>query len=330
MTAESHLEQMPEEEEPLTRELTGLGIRLRSGIAARDLTTVRVGGPIRALYQVPTIEAIQALMRHCGGGSRQIHGPQVLGAGSNSLFPDEGYAPPLFRLTGDFKNFSELKDGVFQVGGAVGLMRLARAVSEQGYSGLEFAGGIPASFGGAIFMNAGAHGGEIGHVIRSVRAVLPDGELCSFSPEQLQFRYRACTLPEGAVIVDAVIDLVKGNLHRVRESLTRNLEYRKQTQPLSLPSFGSTFRNPKIDTEYSTTCQSAGELIERAGLKGRVSGGAEVSSLHANWIVNPSRAATTADIRCLMGEMVRKVGEMSGIVLKPEVVDWGKQVRSEI
>jgi UDP-N-acetylmuramate dehydrogenase len=327
MKGEIYQEEELREKLLLVEELKALGIRLRSGVPARDLTTVRVGGPIHALYQIPTIEAMQAFMRHCCDVGQEMHRPQVLGAGSNSLFPDEGFFSPLIRLAGDFKSFSELKEGVFQVGGAVGLMRLARAVSEQGYSGLEFAGGIPGSFGGAVFMNAGAHGGEIGNVIKSVRVVLPDGELCTLAPEQLQFRYRSCTLPEGAVVVDAVIALVRGDPQRVKGGLTRNLEYRKQTQPLSLPSFGSTFRNPTSDPEDSTTCRSAGELIEEAGLKGRVSGGAEVSSLHANWIVNPARTATTADICSLMSEMAREVYEKSGVDLEPEVVDWGKRDR---
>lgn len=327
MTVGTEPEQMLGEGASLAQELQRLGIRVRSGVPARELTTVRIGGPIRALYEIPTVEAMQAFMRHYCDEEDQRCRPQVLGAGSNSLFPDEGFSTPLIRLAGDFKSFSKLKDGVFQVGGAVGLMRLARAVSEQGYSGLEFAGGIPGSFGGAVFMNAGAHGGEIGNVIQSIRVILPDGELCTFTPEQLQFRYRSCTLPEGAVIVDAVIALAQDDPHKVREGLMRNLEYRKRTQPLSLPSFGSTFRNPNSDVENATRCRSAGELLEEAGLKGRVSGGAEVSSLHANWIVNPSRNATTADIRSLMSEMVRKVRERSGVDLKPEVVDWGQQTR---
>ena len=131
MKGEIYQEEELREKLLLVEELKALGIRLRSGVPARDLTTVRVGGPIHALYQIPTIEAMQAFMRHCCGVGQEMHKPQVLGAGSNSLFPDKGFFSPLIRLTGDFKSFSELNEGVFQVGGAVGLMRLARAVSEQ-------------------------------------------------------------------------------------------------------------------------------------------------------------------------------------------------------
>ena len=308
---------------PLSNELQNAGIQVRRGVSARDLTTMRVGGAIRELYLVPSVEALHTLLKHQSLVDTESPFLQALGAGSNSLFPDEEFVSPLVRLMGDFKSFSETEDGgTFRVGSAVGLMRFARVASEAGYAGLEFAGGIPATFGGAIRMNAGAHGGELGDLIESVRVILPDAEVHTFSRHQLEFHYRSCSLPAESIILDAVIKLAKSDRVRVQERLVKNLEYRKKTQPLSLPSFGSTFRNPLRSTEDDSGGQSAGELVELAGLKGERYGGAEISALHANWIVNPSRTATAKDIRSLMVQIQREVRERSGVDLEPEVIDW--------
>ncbi|MCB0329866.1 MAG: UDP-N-acetylmuramate dehydrogenase, partial [Bdellovibrionales bacterium] len=276
------------------------GVTVRFDVDAKTLTTIGVGGRIRTLFVVETLVALQALLRtFASAGS----GLSVLGGGSNSLFPDGDYLLPIVRLGGEFKEFRKSSATELEIGAAMGLMRLARLTAREGLSGLEFAGGIPATIGGAIAMNAGAHGGEIGDRVSSVRCLTADGEMIRLTPMDLRFGYRHSQLPVGAIIVGCTMRLAASERDRAEKELAENLDYRKRTQPLSLPSFGSTFRNPSEDSHLP----SAGQLIEDVGLKGCSRGGASISTLHGNWVVNPSRTATCQDVISLMSTVKKKV-----------------------
>jgi len=194
-------------------------------------------------------------------------------------------------------------------------MSLARKLSDDGFSGLEFAAGIPASIGGATFMNAGAHGSEICERIFQVRGVLPDGSQRTWRREELPWRYRWSGLPAGVTVTSIELELVEGDKATIARACSAHLSERRARQPLSMPSAGSVFKNP-------SPTEPAGRVLEGAGLKGHRIGGAVVSELHANWIVNPEKQATAADVAQLIDYCRSRVREHSGIELEPEVKLW--------
>lgn len=287
--------------------------RVRENVPASTLTTFAVGGQVRV---VATVESIEELRELTAQLYREGQPVRVIGNGSNVLVSDDGLTEWLVRLGAGFRGFERLAGDEFVIQGAAGLMSLARKLSEEGYSGLEFAAGIPASIGGAVFMNAGAHGSEIGERIVSITGVASDGSVHTWQRDELPWRYRSSGLPLGVTITGARIRLTAGDREAIAGLCRRNLEHRKATQPLSQPSAGSVFRNPSADTP-------AGRVLEAAGLKGERCGGAVVSELHANWIVNPDRQASADDIRTLMQRCRDRAREVSAVTLEPEVKMWG-------
>ena len=228
----------------------------------------RVGGCADYLVEVSTLESLQAVMA--------LTPVTVLGNGSNTLIHDEGVRGVLLRLKGELANLAI--DGTEAVAGAgmmltVLLARLDRA----GLAGAEPFAGVPGTVGGAVVMNAGTTLGEAKDLVRSVTLVMPGGESQTWTAEQLSFAYRHATLPPGAVVATAELMLSKDEVTEKRQRRKELLQRRKQTQPLDLPSCGSTFTNPPGDY--------AGRLIEAVGLKGHRIGGASISSKHANFII---------------------------------------------
>lgn len=286
---------------------------VREYVSASSLTTFSAGGEVRA---VVTVENVQELQQLVAQFARERQPFRVIGNGSNVLVSDAGLSEWIVRLGGGFRAIETVGSGEFDVLGSVGLMTLARKLSDDGFSGLEFAAGIPASLGGAVFMNAGAHGAELAERIVSVQAVMPDGSFQVWSRDELPWSYRSSGIPSGAVVTSARLRLVPGDRSEISSRCRKNLEHRRATQPLSQPSAGSVFRNPSAE-------HPAGLLLERAGLKGERCGGAVVSELHANWIVNPERAASAADIRTLMQRCRDRARQSTGVVLEPEVKLWG-------
>lgn len=299
---------------PLERLLSTIeqaGVSVRSGMPGRALTTFAIGGSCTLVEPIAEAQLIQVMrLFHAEGVS-----PQLLGAGSNLLIPDEGIQVPVIRLGHGFNFVKQLDHRRFEVGGAVSLMRLSRNLSDMGFSGLEFAGGIPASLGGALRMNAGAHGGEIATLLERARCVLPDGTVQDFERKELRCSYRCTSIPAGAFIVSAVLQLTPGDRGAITTLRSRYLEERKSRQPLALPSAGSVFRNPSPE-------RPAGKLLEQCGMKGAREGGAAVSTLHANWIVNLERKALASDVRRLIAACQSAAKQQHGIELHPEIVLW--------
>ena len=288
--------------------------RIREYVPASTLTTIAIGGPLRALVAVETIEelaAVRALL------TSENQTSNVLGFGSNLLVSDLGVDSWIIKLGSSFKVIDGIGPEILRISGAASLMTVARKVSDEGLSGLEFAAGIPASIGGAVFMNAGAHGSEICERVVSVRGVLSDGQIVEWSRNELPWCYRFSGLPSGAAVTSVVLKLVMGDRQDISKSCADNLAHRRRTQPLALPSAGSVFKNPRPEAP-------AGRLIEAAGLKGSNVGGARVSDLHANWIVNPAKNASAKDVRELMFQCIYRVKATSGITLQPEVRQWGE------
>ncbi len=308
----------PSASEPVNAELIAwaaerLSGRVRENVPASTLTTFAVGGAVRVVATVESLEELREIVTQL---HRERQSLRVIGNGSNVLVSDAGIAEWVVRLGSAFRSFEKASGDEFEIRGAAGLMSLARKLSDEGYSGLEFAAGIPASFGGAVFMNAGAHGSEIGERIVSVTGVLSDGSIRTWQREELPWCYRSSGLPAGVVVTGARIRLTPGDKDAIAGLCRRNLEHRKATQPLSQPSAGSVFRNPSAENP-------AGRVLESAGLKGERCGGAMVSELHANWIVNPNREASAHDIRTLMQRCRDRAREVCGVVLEPEVKMWG-------
>lgn len=261
----------------------------------------RVGGCADYLVEVSTLESLQAVMA--------LTPVTVLGNGSNTLIHDEGVRGVLLRLKGELANLAI--DGTEAVAGAgmmltVLLARLDRA----GLAGAEPFAGVPGTVGGAVVMNAGTTLGEAKDLVRSVTLVMPGGESQTWTAEQLSFAYRHATLPPGAVVATAELMLSKDEVTEKRQRRKELLQRRKQTQPLDLPSCGSTFTNPPGDY--------AGRLIEAVGLKGHRIGGASISSKHANFIVNHGESSAQ-DILDLIRLARTEVFKQTGILMEPEV-----------
>jgi UDP-N-acetylmuramate dehydrogenase len=200
-------------------------------------------------------------------------------------------------------------------GGGLAIAELLSHCRRNGLAGLEFMAGIPGTLGGAVFMNAGAYGQEIGGLVRDVLTVSPDGTPAVIDHRDLGFSYRSSSVPEGTVIYGARLRMQRGERKRIAEAIASNLKRKKKTQPLDYPSAGSVFKNPTGDY--------AGRLIEKAGLKGTRVGGAMISPRHGNFIVNTG-GAKASDILGLIKLARTKVKEETGINLETEIVIMGE------
>ncbi|MCI9553886.1 MAG: UDP-N-acetylmuramate dehydrogenase [Oscillibacter sp.] len=272
-------------------------------------TSFRVGGPAKRMAFPEKGEQMVLLLsmaRECGAR------PLVIGNGTNLLAPDEG----LDRLVIETSGLSRLEDGeeagTILAGAGVSLARLADFACKRGLTGLEFAHGIPGTVGGGVCMNAGAYGGELKQVITGVSALFPEEGVQFLSGEELAFGYRRSFLTERpeVTVLSAVFRLVPGDPEAIRETMRELMAKRKASQPLELPSAGSTFKRPEG--------YFAGTLIDQCGLKGKTVGGAQVSEKHAGFVVNRG-GATCADIRELIRQVQETVWEKTGVRLEPEV-----------
>ena len=235
----------------------------------------------------------------------------VIGNGSNILVRDGGYRGAILKLGGDFQGV--MREGNSLICGAAALLSVAaKTAMQEGLEGMEFASGIPGSMGGAVFMNAGAYEKEIREIIKEVRLIAPDGSGSETKTvDQLQMGYRKTAIQQSGEIVSRVIlDLREGDPGKIRERIAELTARRNAKQPVSLPSAGSFFKRPEG--------HFAGKLIQDAGLKGLTVGGAQVSPLHAGFIVNIGNATAT-DILQLMKIVQAKVMDKFGVMLEPEV-----------
>lgn len=233
---------------------------------------------------------------------------RLFGRGSNVLFPDEGLTGVTVISTGLAQSAWDSER--VRVGAGYSLARLSQEAADRGLTGLEFARGIPGTVGGAVIMNAGAHGGSIQDILEEVKILTPQGKLQRLAKQEIQFGYRECSLRDQAIILEGVFCLKSGDPDVIQATMSENLAKRKAAQPLELPNAGSVFRNPPGD--------SAGRLIEKAGWKGKRLGGAQVSLKHGNFIVNQGDA-TAHDVLALIREIQKDVHNQFGVELKTEV-----------
>jgi len=238
----------------------------------------------------------------------------MIGNGSNLLISDEGYPGIMIKLGGDFETVVRDPDDPcrVRVGAAMLMSRTAAFLTENGLSGFEFASGIPGSIGGAVFMNAGAYGGEIKDVVRSVRVMDPDGTgLRTVSGEDMQFSYRhSIAEDEGILILFADMELKEDSPEAIAARVAELQFKRNSKQPVNYPSAGSTFKRP--------VGGFAAALIEQSGLKGFSVGGAQVSEKHSGFVINTG-GASCGDVLAVMRHVRETVMADSGILLEPEV-----------
>jgi UDP-N-acetylmuramate dehydrogenase len=233
----------------------------------------------------------------------------LLGGGTNVVFTNGGYPGCVVRLGRRFARIKVEDDSMLLIGAAAPLTAAVEASAANGLTGMECLAGIPGTVGGAVSMNAGTREGEISDVIHEIRVF--DGENIYWLPsEKLSFSYRSSNLPETCVILEARFGLAQSDEEEVRSRIRALKEKRKETQPSGLPSAGCWFRNPKGD--------SAGRLIDEAGMKGEKCGGAQVSEIHANFLVNLG-GATTSDFLTLAERVKATVHKRFGIMLEEEV-----------
>ena len=284
-------------------------LKLKTAEPMSKHTSFRIGGP--AVMAFPAnMEEMAALYRFCLEMNLQ---PWILGAGTNVLAPDAG----LDRLVICTKELSQIRDlgnGKIEAECGVSLARLACFARDLGLTGLEFAHGIPGSVGGGVYMNAGAYGGEMCQVAVKTYAILPDGTLWEADGMEQGFGYRHSAFEEKqALILKAQFQLTPGDPAVISERMQELAAKRRGSQPLEMPSAGSTFKRP--------VGGFAAALIDQAGMKGKGVGGAAVSEKHAGFVVNLGDA-TAADVLETMKLVQEAVYEASGIRLEPEVRIW--------
>lgn len=293
---------------------TATNLLLKKDVHGSKLTTFRIGGAFKFYIEPNSVEELCQIIKWCTDNS---HRYSILGAGSNLLVNSLGVNSLVLHLGRFFKNLEIIGDTSYRVGAAYSLTSLSRELSLAGLSGLEFASGIPASIGGATRMNAGAHGSEISSILTSIEGVDAYGKIIQLQSSELDFRYRSCSLPSNFIVTSIDLKLVDSDATSVMQCLSKNLEYRKNTQPLTQPSAGSVFKNPNGPSHLS-----AGAIIENLGLKGHSHGGAQISDKHANWITNPLKTATSSDVVALIDLCKNEARERFAQELQTEIVMW--------
>jgi len=269
-------------------------------------TTYRIGGCAALLLECDTIaDVASATTILADEGVEWI----VLGKGSNVLVSDSGYDGAVLVLGKGFKRHA-IDGEQLKTGAGVILAAVVQDAFKAGLSGLEFAVGIPGTVGGALAMNAGGRDEWIGSAVESLTLFVPGQGLVGMRGPEIAWGYRRAGLPAQGIVLETVLRVTESDAVGLRRSMEASLRRRKRTQPLSMPSAGSVFVNPDGD--------SAGRLIETAGLKGATVGGAQVSEVHANFIVNIG-GAKAADVVELVGTIRDTVREVHGIELRPEI-----------
>jgi UDP-N-acetylmuramate dehydrogenase len=284
-----------------------LGERVRFDAPLGRLTSLLVGGTADALATPDSSAETQALVELCAAHRLPLH---VLGGGFNTLVRDGGMEGVVLR-TQRLRRLAVEGETVIYAEAGVSHSQLTNLCLERGLAGLEFGAGIPGTIGGWVAMNAGVPERETGERVVSVDVATPRQGLQTIGRAGLRFVYRGVQgLPPGSVVVAARFELERSTRESVRAEVERHLAHRRATQPIDQPSCGSVFKNPAGD--------HAGRLIEAAGLKGARAGGAQISPLHANFIVNTG-GASAADVLALIERAARAVSAGRGVALETEV-----------
>lgn len=289
----------------------GIG-KLLENVSLKEYTTYKAGGTAHFMVFPKNTTKLIMLLKYL----RKEKIPyMVLGFGSNVLFSDNLYEGVIIKL--DEFNKIEFEGTKVRAGSGVSLMRLAAMATRRGLSGLEFATGIPGSVGGAIYMNAGAYKSDMGYIVKEVKVLTEDLKVITMVNREMNFHYRSSFLQKhkNYICLEATMKLKKGNKEEMEELIKERKKRRVESQPLEYPSAGSVFRNPEG--------KFAGQLIEELGFKGLIKGGAQISTKHANFIIN-RKDAKAKDIKELIDFIKESVYEKYHIHLhvEQEFINW--------
>lgn len=274
-------------------------------------TSFRIGGPAEVMAFPENAEQLRKILKT----SKELDcNYAILGAGTNILAPDAGLKGIVICLKDCMDGMERLEGNRIRVAAGVTMSRAAVYAASLGLGGMEFAHGIPGTVGGGVYMNAGAYGGEISMICESVEVMGPEGEIRTYTCEEMEFSYRHSRMEEEkGIILSAVFALTPRPEEEIREQMKVLMQKRSASQPLDMPSAGSAFKRP--------VGGFAAALIDQAGLKGLRVGGAEVSCKHAGFVVNCGDA-TASDVLSLLAQVSERVWENTGIRLEPEVRIW--------
>lgn len=292
----------------LKQYLKDIGVRFSENEPMNRHTTFKTGGNADLMVFPNGKQQLSSVLSYCGAEGIS---PFILGNGSNLLVSDDGIRVPVISVSEGFDELRLLDETTVFAGAGTALIKLCKFALEHSLSGLEFAYGIPGSVGGAVFMNAGAYGGEMRDVVDRAEHLTFDGRHGALNSDSLHFGYRHSAYKEqNCVITGAVFRLRKEDPEKIKAKMLELLQRRKDKQPLEYPSAGSVFKRP--EGYY------AGALIEQSGLKGKRIGGAAVSEKHAGFIVNLG-GATTSDVLALIEICKQTVKEKFGVSLETEI-----------
>lgn len=269
-------------------------------------TSFKIGGPAEIFVKINNVEELKLIIKI----SKQAEVPiTVVGNGSNLLVSDDGIRGIVLKI--EFDKIEIEESGKLKVGSGVKLAFLAQKCLKEKLEGFEFASGIPGTIGGTIRMNAGAHGSEMKDIVKKITCMTRDGKIQVISNEEAKFEYRNSIFSQNDyIILEAEIQLRKGNPEEIRSKMDEYATYRKEKQPIEYPSAGSTF---KRGNDFITA-----KLIDECGLKGYQIGGAQVSEKHAGFIINKENA-TAEDVKQLMKYVEEQVYNKFGKKIEPEI-----------
>ncbi len=290
-----------------------MGAEVRYDAPMRKYTTFKCGGNAILLITPFSVSSLVKILDYCRKYSVE---PVIIGNGSNILVTDAGIHGIVIKIGHYISKISMLDETTIYCEAGASLKALCMFAYQHSLSGLEFAYGIPGTLGGAVYMNAGAYGGEMKDVLYSVNHLDENASERTLQKDELDLDYRHSAYTEnGYVITSAVLKLKKANKKAIKESMDDKLQRRKDKQPLEFPSAGSTFKRPEG--------YFAGALIEDCELKGYTVGGAQVSEKHAGFVINKG-GATATDVIKLIKYVQKTVFEKHNVMLEPEVKIIGK------
>lgn len=283
------------------------GLKVRADVPLARLTTFKIGGPAAAVVTPETEEALAAALALLGDSDLPRF---VLGNGSNLLVADAGFPGVVVRVGSALGAIEDAGPDRLRIGAGSLWSRVLRHVAKEGWTGLEFGAGIPGTLGGAVATNAGTRGGETADRLVEVRGVDAEGKIRTLARNEIPFVYRDGPLPDGFVVTSTLFDVAREDPAKVDGTIRRYQAERRRDQPEREPSAGCIFKNPPGN--------SAGRLIDQAGLKGTREGGAVISPIHGNFIINEG-GATSADVLRLVERIRERVLATAGVALELEV-----------
>ncbi len=291
------------------RKATEIGCKASKNENLCDHISFKVGGPCPLLIEPKNEEQLTEVLKFIKGKNAPFI---ILGNGTNVLVPDEGIEKIVIKIGDEMTKLTLEGDDTICCCAGTKVVTLCKFALENSLSGLEFAYGIPGTCGGAVFMNAGAYGGEVKDVITEITYLTPNLELRTMNVNEAMFSYRHSAFKKnGCIVVSAKFKLKKAPQEKIKEAMNDFLSRRKDKQPLEYPSAGSTFKRPEG--------YFAGALIEQCGFKGKSIGGAQISDKHAGFLINKNNA-TAKDILELIKLTQETVKKETGVTLEPEVI----------